>query len=203
MFLSIAPHFHDDGFDGSRRGVLATRAWVTQEFVLSRRAVCYTPKELVWVCKTLQASEDGVVMDPPTDSSHSDWLGIFSFHAARELTFETDRLISLQGLVNKLRKRNPTDEYHWGVWMSSIHLGFLWYREGVGARVQDIFDAPSWSWASNPGYVYNFRQDIIEEKYGGALARIEVSGRALTLFSCRLKTVSSIQAFRMDTNPSP
>lgn len=84
----------------------------------------------------------------------ADWSGLVAFYTSLALGRESDRLIALQGLVDTVCRRIPTEEYISGLWRSCLAEGLCWdvskWREGPVAAVQQPCSAPSWSWASCP-----------------------------------------------------
>lgn len=129
---------------------LDDRAWITQEWLLSRRMVHFTQARLVWSCSTLSESEDGeIVLSgegeglrellasgsvsqlPLTDEDfYGDWCDIVRSYCSRSWTYETDKPVAIQGLIAALRSHR--DELcSNGVWhredgrLSSSQV--LWY----------------------------------------------------------------------------
>jgi hypothetical protein len=202
IFLSLT-HNEAEYIDRSRRGPLTSRGWVTQELILSRRAVSYTPERLIWVCKTLQAAEDGGITQTPYDHKASVWMNLTRDHTAREVTHKKDRLISLQGIVNKLRNATG-DEYHWGLWQNGIYKQLVWYRDKRADGNENLVDVPSWSWACDRGSIgfsgiETFRGDDLNDQF----ADIEIVDKVLTVRNCQLKVLSSIEEFEDVTSASP
>lgn len=69
-----------------------------------------------------------------------DWTDFLTKYSMCELSFETDRLVAIAGLVPRLKLRLPEEDfrYHYGVWSHQVELDLVWI-------------APSWSWASHNG----------------------------------------------------
>jgi hypothetical protein len=155
---------------------LNDRAWVTQEWLLSRRMVHYTTNRMIWSCKTLIESEDGEVIpegdpqrvfrgimtsgthsakqgqygDESPTTFHSDWCDIISSYSSRQLTYNTDKLIALQGLVEEIKKMTHK-EYHAGIWACDIPMQLFWVAKSSLTRPESLRRSPSWSWASTMG----------------------------------------------------
>ncbi|KAF2197812.1 HET-domain-containing protein [Delitschia confertaspora ATCC 74209] len=128
-------------------GLLDTRAWATQEWLLSRRMVFYTSGCLVWSCKMITQRETG-------GSCHSTarnprWKFIVEKYSARLLTNPTDRLIALEGLAIEMAKRRGNDTYWFGLWKNSMPDQLLWYCVEPAQRMRCPLAVPTWSWASS------------------------------------------------------
>lgn len=105
---------------------LGDRAWITQEWLFSRRTVHYTQARMVWSCKARLESEDGegvARMDEQrlhhsleryrrwkADASpardplepvgfYSDWCDLITTYTARSLTYETDKPVAILSLA--------------------------------------------------------------------------------------------------------
>ena len=52
--------------------------------------------------------------------SDDDWGSIVEHYSARLLTYATDKLVALQGIVNELRKKYPERIYAQGLWMNDL-----------------------------------------------------------------------------------
>jgi hypothetical protein len=127
-------------------GPLAKRAWAFQEWRLSRRVLHFTQAGLTWVCKTVQCDEREGDMDV---EQWPEWESVVSSYTMRELTYETDRLIALEGLVKEMQKATA-ENYCLGIWTSGLPEHLLWMiydRHRMGKPL----DLPSWTWAAKPG----------------------------------------------------
>lgn len=157
------PNEHDPGHvfgPNDPPGWLCERAWIYQEWALSRRILHFTKNELVWECDTVEECEcqAGGGWRPqnylrprkgsrcPTDP-YARWRGMVQELAQRNLTYHTDRLPALAGLA-ELMKRETNDEYVCGMWANDPR-SLLWCSIPSGRmRRHDSYYAPSWSWAS-------------------------------------------------------
>ncbi|EON62451.1 hypothetical protein W97_01673 [Coniosporium apollinis CBS 100218] len=173
MFVSLLP---DEGNDNAilDRNPLAKRAWITQEWILARRIIHFTRAQLVWSCKTEIETESGqpIYDDSATQSLQEspifsasandsdvntfidDWCEIVVNFCGRQLTYESDKLVALQGVVNEvLRRIGNTYRYHFGVWSARLPQQILWFARDILARPQTLKSTPSWSWASTMGVI--------------------------------------------------
>ena len=185
---------HENG--ARQEGPLFRRAWVTQEWLLSRRAVYYTKELMVWLCKTVQISEKGFLRPDMAErfGSAIQWTPLIEYHSAKDLTYETDRLVSLSGICREMAKIKPDDEYHWGIWKSEIHWNLLWRRSdgSVGIKSDNPLNAPSWSWASVLGHVkfWNGYHDPTGN------IKIDFSDRVITLYDAYVIELPTLEAFK-------
>ncbi|RWA05961.1 hypothetical protein EKO27_g9143 [Xylaria grammica] len=111
-------HFNQDYEDHVSRSDLLTRGWVIQEWVLSRRILCYTP----------------------TSAYFQIWSDIVATYSQRSLTRpETDKLMGLVGIANEfgralVHKLGLTEAKSriWasGLWLEDIFEGLLWEQVG-------------------------------------------------------------------------
>ncbi|KAG7409732.1 hypothetical protein Forpe1208_v010998 [Fusarium oxysporum f. sp. rapae] len=97
------------------------------------------------------------------------WNDFISKYTKARLTFSSDMLVALQGIVEKITEairgstRNALEpEYVAGLWRDdNFQQSLLWRpKEGSSARRPDYYRAPSWSWASLDGEVDFFEQYI-------------------------------------------
>lgn len=127
-------------------GALATRAWATQEWLLSRRVLFYTRDCLVWSCKVITQRETGGKCHTPARNTR--WKFIVERYSARFLTNATDRLIALEGLKTEMTKKMPNDVYCYGLWKNSMPDQLLWYCVEAARRADSPLSVPTWTWAS-------------------------------------------------------
>ncbi|KAF2182505.1 HET-domain-containing protein [Zopfia rhizophila CBS 207.26] len=127
-------------------GPLASRAWATQEWLLSRRMIFYTAESLVWSCKVITQRETGGSFHS-TGRNHR-WKIIIERYSARLLTNAGDRLMALEGLRTEMGKRRGNDVYCYGLWKNSMPDQLLWYCIQPAERAKSPLGLPSWSWAS-------------------------------------------------------
>ncbi|KAK1986953.1 heterokaryon incompatibility protein [Colletotrichum cereale] len=155
---------------------LHSRAWVTQERLLSARMVHYDTDQLLWECRESRLTEDGVPVGAfgaqnlewdgrlhlsypfaqsrlPTSQFVWDWYDMVSAYSRRGITKSYDRLPALSGLA-KVMEECTGQKYVAGLWESHLAYGLLWHRtEQWLRRPADGYRAPSWSWASLEGGV--------------------------------------------------
>ncbi|KAM0518199.1 hypothetical protein ACHAPE_004608 [Trichoderma viride] len=133
-------------------GALNSRAWATQEWLLSRRIVFFTKGAIIWSCKAITQRETGERCY--SVSRNTRWKNIIEQYSDRQLTFPTDRLIALEGLRRELGKKIAC-EYAFGVWKESLPNQLLWQvtRRIEGTAILDPLKLPTWTWAHVPSGV--------------------------------------------------
>lgn len=148
---------------------LMRRAWVIQERFLSPRTLHFTKNQVFWVCRSLTACEvwpGGIPrpqnkmfpcsMDLPKGSnwlSLSGWPAIVSHYAYCNLTFGRDKLVAISAIAQLIQK-NTKDSYIAGMWRDKLEDQLYWSPER-GKRYKPA-TAPTWSWASNSGFISYF-----------------------------------------------
>lgn len=139
------------------------RAWALQEEYLSRRKVKFTSRQMEWHCQSQKFEEQERELfhhrSPPQSTlpnfrvNHKyQWKEIVKQYAARQLTFQSDRLPALSGLAC-LYAAQTQYKYLAGLWSGPdlIEL-LLWFRTTDGPECSGISDlqspyiAPTWSW---------------------------------------------------------
>ncbi|KAH8173596.1 heterokaryon incompatibility protein (HET) domain-containing protein [Sarocladium implicatum] len=134
----------DDTFP--EHGVLNTRAWATQEWLLSRRMVFFTSEALVWSCKEITQRETGERCY--NVSRNLSWIVIVERYSDRQLTFKTDRLMALEGLRRKMAEKTGFT-YALGLWTQGLPHQLLWQVTEQQPH-SNVLGAPSWTWLSVP-----------------------------------------------------
>jgi hypothetical protein len=145
---------------------LNQRAWVMQEYYLSRRTVHFTTHGLVWSCKNGKRpqtrhirSEFGTSWETVFED---DWKTLVQSYTRRELTYKSDKLVALEGLASKFRYHNSGKKisYRHGLWLGDQPHDLLWYGERRLSR--EVGNGiPSWSWASATGPI-SFKESVFE-----------------------------------------
>ena len=131
---------------------LASRAWVTQEMILSRRIIAYTKHGLLWSCLSGHKTEVGEksvafsVLERSTD-----WNQIVSLYSAKQLSYKADKLAALEGIATSLKKKTG-DSYLAGLWKRDLPTALLWSVKvqdwEAAERLPSTLELPSWSWTS-------------------------------------------------------
>ncbi|EWG55534.1 hypothetical protein FVEG_17540 [Fusarium verticillioides 7600] len=181
-------------FDTINESPLSRRAWALQELLVSPRTLVFGSKQMVWSCATTEASETFPIgLDPKFSSVVSEsaslsylrqklmraskleeepsefWNNFISRYTKARLTFSSDMLVALQGIVERItearrgsNKCTPELEYVAGLWRdSNFQQSLLWRpKDGSSPTRPDYYRAPSWSWASLDGEVDFFEQYI-------------------------------------------
>lgn len=165
---------------------LSSRAWVTQEWELSRRIVHFRQDMMIWNCITTACGEDNRSVRSLSVDKISEhhamqarretftteelynkvlrlarsrtWRALVEDYSSRNLTFNKDRLVALQGISNKIQSRWPGLVYAHGLWLDSMSEQLFWHGRPESApylsrpgELEEMF--PTWSWASTLGRV--------------------------------------------------
>ncbi len=147
------------------------RGWVYQEQELSARKLLFGRHMVHFECGRIEMSENGeTCMHLP---QNADWAAMnleqvygwfregVQMYSARNLTFESDRLPALAGLARHVSEFTGS-KYLAGLWMENLPFGLLWQGEKSKQSLSEHLasfqassgpTAPSWSWASRPGYI--------------------------------------------------
>lgn len=169
------------GFENFRkiqeRWPLQLRGWTLQEWVLSTRALGFSPTEIRWVCQSMSACEcapEGLLdiprsqggkpqvevkrlqrrtlSDTPDLNLTEAWYEIVMEFSNRLLTYPSDKLPALAGMAQEFSKVK-LGHYVAGLWKDDNlrnHLG--WYVPPGWQTSRPSNDrAPTWSWASIDG----------------------------------------------------
>ena len=146
---------------------LLHRAWVFQERLMSTRYIHFCEAEIVWECRESLACECSLIhaqdnLERFLKYTHDNalrtgsaldsyWRSLVATYMHLQLTFRSDRLVAIEGLVQQLQRRRAT-EYVLGVWKDSLIDDLAWFclrnakNEPTGTGRCRPF--PSWSWAA-------------------------------------------------------
>ena len=152
----------------------ASRAWTFQERLLSTRALYFGQCGIGFECRSVvcrgannrQSNQDhrSKFLASPTQRSpewdniekvRSVWYELLAEYVDRELTFASDKLIALSGVVEKFKSSfGDTDEYISGFWKNDLCHGLCWKyqvpdyrrtnRQNPWSPIKSP-DFPSWS----------------------------------------------------------
>ena len=132
-----------------RLAPLNGRGWVAQERFLAPRQLSFTEHEVYWECSQLVSSEqlpDGIpeiavnlevssnkalsakprVNYEDTQLLRRVWVLLVSTFTRSKLTYYSDKMIAIAGLVAELRE-SLNDEYLAGMWRKDLHKQLCWY----------------------------------------------------------------------------
>ncbi|KAH7310801.1 heterokaryon incompatibility protein-domain-containing protein [Stachybotrys elegans] len=158
----------------STRLPLMTRGWALQESILSKRFLCFATHEIFWECLEDISCTCSVVDGPFNERSYRypsftdspstkylftnldrlpitelpmAWRALIREYSWRELTFASDKLPALDGLVAKFKSIRCGGTLHWGLWSDSIRKDSCWkITGGLRAPFGRQRLSPSWSW---------------------------------------------------------
>lgn len=160
----------------------STRGWTFQEWYLARRALVFTDQQVYYVCSSSNFSED-IYLDlvPPVaervdtsksisstvlhqlpkrnspltiDSGWTEYRQLVESYTPRELTYESDTLLAISGLLNNLHRARK-NRFICGVSVADFHNALFWVPvNGTDFRYVlcgKMF--PTWSWVGWKGAV--------------------------------------------------
>jgi len=189
---------------------LHERAWVVQERMLSPRTLFFGTYGVYWECVEKEASTRRPQMlseiPSPKYALHQScnlqltgkidntyrlfwkwWSRIITQYSPCGLTYRTDKLVALSGLVRLVESRTGLHNLA-GLWREYIFPELLWYVHVPGQRPSssDGYQAPSWSWASlntevNVGikdfnYEFHWKIELLEAVVQKASENGQLSG---------------------------
>ncbi|KAL8727595.1 MAG: hypothetical protein Q9166_005945 [cf. Caloplaca sp. 2 TL-2023] len=179
VYLRYQPDFSNySRTDAVDRSTWNTRGWTYQERLLSKRNLHFASGRLYWECRTTEGSEENesprdlpyrsqwmatepsnvqtltIYPDEPGyDNRYQQWYRLVSNYSQRQLSFDKDVLLALEGLANAFHRiYTPEDTYRFGIWRNDFFRGLLWMTKDsdLAVRTSQV-RYPSWSWASVKG----------------------------------------------------
>lgn len=155
---------------------LNKRGWVFQERILSPRILHFTKDQVLWECRSLEASETlphgfprsrpayldkRIGMDSTTFHSQgikSRWYELVEAYSYTSLSFADDHLLAISAVAKRFCSSMRVDpsNYLAGMWKDDLPLSMIWHQESIPGRRGpsetehdlEMKYAPSWSWAS-------------------------------------------------------
>jgi hypothetical protein len=116
-------------------------------------------REAIWNAFSNNESPSILVERSPEAPSKDDlwklWAGIVEIYTASKLTYTSDKLVALSGIV-KLMERALDDQYCAGLWRKNLVTQLSWLSACDEQRLRprpNPYRAPSWSWASLDGRI--------------------------------------------------
>ncbi|KAK1966919.1 HET-domain-containing protein [Colletotrichum sublineola] len=148
---------------------LNTRGWVLQERVISPRVAHFTSDQVIWDCPELTAAEtvpSGAQAMPrmvpsgigpkrgssllkvpqEQDRGLGQWGTIVQAYSQCHLTFPSDKVVALSGVVDYLRLKLK-DKFYAGLWRAQMEMQLCWMAVEPSAAKRNA-SVPSWSWMS-------------------------------------------------------
>jgi hypothetical protein len=162
---------------GILQSPLNQRVWVIQERLLFPRILHFGENQLFWECSEREAWETFPDGTPTNAQSFGDsmkykakypygmltrkaprptswdpnylgiWNSIISASSASQLTRSTDKLVAISGIARDMQ-RFIGNAYLGGLWAKHMVQQLLWRPKTSASGFEDVYQAPSWSWAS-------------------------------------------------------
>lgn len=85
-----------------------------------------------------------------TGNKFKQWVRTCSSYTKRDLSFESDKLIAMDGLGN-LFSKSTGDMFVWGLWKKHLIVQLLWMR--AHRHSMPALPLASWTWASHKGEI--------------------------------------------------
>jgi hypothetical protein len=175
-------------------GPLRKRAWAFQEWHLARRLVVFMPSSVTWSCVGTTLGERGSGAHFWFEEKTS-WLDLLTTYSSRALTYPSDRLYALHGIVTHLQDTQPHrfTKYHFdhGVWENELIDQLLWWRhvkETEDNSAATTLNIPSWSWAATgyskawyPAFGKDKARRVLKEPEVTSSGSLRVVGPIITL----------------------
>ncbi len=153
---------------------LDARGWTLQEDLLSRRVLYFAEPQIFWRCKTITASENGLLDGIESEETrlmriqnkfsklskdacqetYKIWEVLAETYSRRHLTFEKDKLPALAGITVHFADL-LMDEPVLGLWWKNFVTGLLWERnhDEDNMKRKSVQSIPSWSWMTVIGAI--------------------------------------------------
>ncbi|KAH6957788.1 heterokaryon incompatibility protein-domain-containing protein [Ilyonectria sp. MPI-CAGE-AT-0026] len=130
---------------------LFKRAWVMQEWALSRRTLIFQKSSILWSCRAMCTDERGYRLEFKRPSLQN-WGELVEEYTKMDSTFKSDRLIAIQGLANLFQQQRG-DMYFAGMWTADLPESLLWKVSDYSPTSPDRErpHLPSWTWANLEG----------------------------------------------------
>ena len=99
------------------------------------------------------------------DALYRYWYRVLAAYSCRELSYDSDKISGVSGIAD-LIGQHVQDRLVHGLWMNDIAKGLLWNLRPYPKPRRTTMPAPSWSWASYHGHIFDFFfTDRNREKY--------------------------------------
>lgn len=189
--VSVTTHYRTHLDDAP----LNRRAWVVQERLLSPRVLYLGGSEVVFECRTATFSETWPEGHRPFQflksafAAHNNqlrrcspdcrerfdvaWHNIVRLYTQSRLSFESDRLIALQGIIASIEQRTGARSLH-GLWDKYLARELLWDAGSFRQR-SPLTNVPSWSWLSVSSKTIDYQRSDSGFVYGKTKYLAEVS----------------------------
>ncbi|KAL1946189.1 hypothetical protein VTO73DRAFT_15316 [Trametes versicolor] len=167
-------------------GLMSTRAWCMQEYLMSPRALIFTKKTLLFRCRTttqgvgnslflvnheLRLPDSLFLQDPPMmepgskewKDTHTAWMGVVRDYSLRVAKEDSDKLVACGAVAEQFHRVLGSD-YFAGMWRSDMFLAdLLWMAPSRHCTRPTTYRAPSWSWAAVEGSINPFPHTLTFE----------------------------------------
>jgi len=154
---------------------LNTRAWALQEQMMASRILAYTKHTLEWRCaSSVMNLNDSLIVDgsyflkpklisqlsADPEEALSEWSRILEDYSRRSMSIQSDKLPAIAALAERFAA--VLGQYYAGLWQYNLIKQLRWRVTSLPQRVENLYRAPSWSWAS-VDEVFTWYDDTIED----------------------------------------
>jgi hypothetical protein len=164
------PNYNDDSSfeEDVERSPLASRAWILQEQVMSRRIIHFGKSQMIWECRTCIELENGLActekeyhrkwldetrgVTTGAAASSDSWRKLVEVYSRCQLTQSKDKLPAISGIASAYSAKSG-DRYLAGLWEKTLHLDLAWSVSWSKVKKSLHSRAPSWSWCSITGEI--------------------------------------------------
>jgi len=105
---------------------------------------------------------------------HDWWFGQVKEYSKRRLTVDTDKLIAISGIAERVRQKTGRS-YVAGIWEETIHEDLLWRVCGKLSPRPLKYRAPSWSWASVDGTILTVSTSLTSFELGHGIQQFSAN----------------------------
>ena len=181
-YISL-PKYYEHDVD---HGYLNSRAWVLQERVLAPKTFHFTRDHIYFEDENEIKGEDGVPrylseysciqkygntrnnLNPKgatwrnsdakvKDGPRYSWLKVMEMYSKCKITYATDKLIAITGLVYYKSTHSWSEYCGWrnilGLWEPTLHIDLLWVPNHSKLTFLGQLMLPTWTWAAYEGSV--------------------------------------------------
>ncbi|CZR62622.1 uncharacterized protein PAC_12519 [Phialocephala subalpina] len=159
------------------RSIWNTRAWTFQESLLSRRCLVFSHQDVSFQCRFMHHQAESEREPPPDDGlrnpdnsesklapdlassdlwgqgwSFEAYVSLIERYSARHMSFESDAVFALAGIMSRLQKRAAPEfdlRFYWGMPSRDFDKSLIWNGK-MNLYAKRRVGIPSWSFLSYP-----------------------------------------------------
>lgn len=160
-----------------KRSIWNTRAWTFQESLLSRRCLVFSYQDVSFQCRYMHHQAESEREPPPDDGlrnpdnsesklspdlassdlwgqgwSFDAFVSLIERYSARRMSFESDAVFALAGILSRLQKRAALEfdlRFYWGMPSRDFDKALIWNGK-MSLYAKRRTGIPSWSFLCYP-----------------------------------------------------